>query len=127
VPSIAPNRTRKEDVRKMHTSNDQQFGDYYVNFSSIPAGMVRPELFKGLPEDACQCEHWGYLFKGRARFTYTDGSEEVISAGEAFYAPPGHVVEILEDSEFVQFSTPKEAFEQLQEVTERNLEAMGES
>jgi hypothetical protein len=116
-----------KEARKMHTSNDQQFGDYYVNFSSIPAGRVRPELFKGLPDDACQCEHWGYQFKGRVRFSYTDGSEEIISGGEAYYAPPGHVVEILEDSEFVQFSTPKEAFEQLQEVTERNLEAMGES
>ena len=111
----------------MHTSKDEQFGDYYVNFSSIPAGGVRPELFKGLPDDACQCEHWGYLFKGRARFSYTDGSEEVISAGEAYYATPGHVVEILEDIEFVQFSTPKEAVEQMQEVTESNLEAMGES
>ena len=48
---------------EMHASKDQlpaeklgdyegrmtQFGDYYVNFESIPAGMGGAQLFKGLP------------------------------------------------------------------------------
>jgi hypothetical protein len=38
----------------------QQISDnYYANFENIPAGMGGPELFKGLPDDHCQCEHWG--------------------------------------------------------------------
>jgi hypothetical protein len=127
-------------MAEMNTSKDQipaerlgdyegrmaQFGDYYVNFESIPAGLGGPELFKGLPNDACQCEHWGYLFKGIFRFTYTDGSEDVVSAGEACYAHPGHVFEALEDCETVEFS-PKEPFEQLMEVVGKNMEAAGES
>ncbi len=126
-------------MAQMHASKDQlpaerlgdyegrmtQFGDYYVNFESIPAGMGGPELFKGLPDDACQSEHWGYLFKGKIRFSYTDGSEDIISAGEAYYARPGHVFEALEDSETVEFSSPKEQFERLLEVVGKNLEAMG--
>ena len=52
----------------------QQIGDYYAIFENIPAGLGGPQMFKGLPDDACQCEHWGYLFKGRFMFTYTDGS-----------------------------------------------------
>jgi hypothetical protein len=104
----------------------QQFADYYVNFENIPAGMGGPQMFKGLPDDACQCEHWGYLFKGKFRFTYTDGSEDVVSAGEAYYAHPGHVFEALEDCETVEFS-PKEPFEQLMEVVGKNLGAAGES
>ena len=104
----------------------KQFADYYVNFENIPAGMGGPELFKGLPDDACQCEHWGYLFKGRFQFTYTDGSEDVVSTGEAYYARPGHVFEALEDCETLEFS-PKEPFEQLMEVVEKNMEATGES
>jgi predicted ATPase/DNA-binding SARP family transcriptional activator/DNA-binding CsgD family transcriptional regulator len=89
-----------------------QLGDYYVNFESIPAGLSSPEFFTGLHHDACQCEHWGYLFKGRFKLSYTDGSEDVVSAGEAYFARPGHVFEALEDCETVEFS-PKEPFEQL--------------
>ena len=103
-----------------------QFADYYVNFENIPAGLGGPELFKGLPDDACQCEHWGYLFKGSFKFTYTDGSEDVVSAGEAYYAHPGHVFEALEDCETIEFS-PKEPFEQLMEVVGKNMGATGES
>jgi hypothetical protein len=81
-----------------------QFGDYYVRFESIPADFDDAELLKGLPNDACPCAHWGYLFKGRMRFRYTDGSEDVVSAGEAYYARPGHTFETLENCETVEFS-----------------------
>lgn len=101
-----------------------QFGDYYVRFESIPAGFDDAELLKGLPDDACPCALWGYLFKGRFRFRYTDGSEDVVSGGEAYYARPGHTFETLEDCETVEFS-PKEQFDQLMEVVGKNLEAMG--
>ena len=125
---------------EMHASKDQlpaeklgdyegrmtQFGNYYVNFESIPAGMGGTDLFKGLPDDACQCEHWGYLFKGRFKFSYTDGSEEVVSAGEAYYARPGHVFEALDACETVEFS-PKAELETTLEVVGKNLEAVGQS
>src|SRR3712207_7957928 len=101
---------------EMHASKDQlppervgdyegrmtQFGDYYARFESIPAGFDDAQLLKGLPNNACQCEHWGYLFKGNLRFRYTDGHEEVVSAGEAYYAPPGHSFKALEDCETVE-------------------------
>jgi hypothetical protein len=90
-----------------YESRTTQFGDYYVRFESIPAGFDDAELHKGLPNDACPCEHSGYLFKGRFKFGYTDGGEDVVSAGEAYYARPGHTFEVLEDSENVEFS-PKD-------------------
>jgi hypothetical protein len=105
----------------------QQFGDYYVNFETMPAGFPpSPELFKGLPDDACQAEHWGYVFKGKVRFSYTDGSEDIVSAGEAYYARPGHVFEALEDTETVEFS-PKEEFDKTLEAVGKNLEDMDQS
>jgi hypothetical protein len=105
----------------------QQFGDYYVNFETMPAGFPpSPEIFKGLPDDACQSEHWGYVFKGKVRFSYTDGSEDIVSAGEAYYCRPGHVFEALEDTETVEFS-PKEEFDKTLEVVGKNVEDMGGS
>ena len=81
-----------------------RLGDYYVRFESIPAGFDDARFLKGLPDDACQCEHWGYLFKGSLKFRHTDGHDEVVSAGEAYYAPPGHSFETLENCETVEFS-----------------------
>ena len=101
----------------------QQFGDYYVNFESIPAGLGGPQIFTGLPDDACQAEHWGYVFKGKIRYSYTDGHEDILSAGEAYYVAPGHVFAALEDTETVEFSL-KEAFYKTLEVVGKNLEDM---
>jgi hypothetical protein len=121
-----------------HGSKDdfpvEEMGDYkgamgelpdgnIANFESIPAGMGGPDLFKGLPDDACQCPHWGYLFKGRFKATYTDGSEDVVSAGEAYYLRPGHVYEALEDVESIEFS-PAEEWRKTTEQVGKNVEAM---
>jgi len=58
------------------------------------------------------------------KFRPTDGHKQVVSAGEACYARPGHSFEALEDCETVEFS-PKEAFDQLMEVVGKNIEEMG--
>jgi hypothetical protein len=99
-----------------------QFGDYYANFETIPGGMGGPDLFKGLPDDACQSPHWGYLFKGKFKATYTDGSEDVVSAGEAYYLRPGHVYEAIEDCESIEFS-PKNEWDATMEQVTKNIEA----
>lgn len=99
-----------------------QFDDYYVRFESIPAGFDDRPLLKGLPDDACQCAHWGYVFKGRMKFRYTDGTEAIIAAGEAYYARPGHTFETLEDTETVEFS-PRKELDQTFAMVARNLAA----
>ncbi|MCX4581546.1 hypothetical protein [Streptomyces sp. NBC_01481] len=45
-------------------------------------------LFKGLPDDRCQCSHWGYVLKGKVVFKTADG-EEAFQTGDAYYVPPG--------------------------------------
>ena len=50
-------------------------GEFRIAFESMPAHFPPDESpFKGLPGDRCQCDHWGYLFEGSFRVTYTDGS-----------------------------------------------------
>ncbi|MER6673035.1 cupin domain-containing protein [Streptomyces sp. NPDC000983] len=86
-------------------------GGLSVGFLRLPAGTDMGPAMKGLPDDACQCPHWGYLLKGRLRML-TPSGEEVYEAGQAYYWAPGHVPLALEDCEFVEFS-PTEEFEKV--------------
>ena len=99
-----------------------QMGDYNVAFESMPADFPPHQLFAGLPDDHCQCEHWGYILKGAIKFSHTDGREEVLRAGDAYYIPPGHLPTVLEDVELVEFS-PKAEFDRTMAQIAKNLDA----
>jgi hypothetical protein len=99
-----------------------QMDGYTVAFEKMPVDFPPHELFGGLPDDRCQCEHWGYVFKGAIKFEWADGTEEVYRAGDAYFAPPGHLPTVLEDFEGVEFS-PKEKLAQTLGQIEKNLQA----
>ena len=65
-------------------------GGYTVGFETYTADADLAPLFKGLPDDRCQCPHWGYVLKGKVKFTFADGHEEIFETGDAYYVPPGH-------------------------------------
>jgi hypothetical protein len=75
---------------------------------ALPAGTNLGPLLRGQPNDLCPCPHWGYVLKGRLRVRFAD-HEEVLSAGDLFYLPPGHAPLVEEDVEFVEFSRPEES------------------
>ncbi len=106
-------------------SQEVEWGDMNVALERFPAGLDTAPLFKGLPDDRCQCPHWGYVLKGRIRIRYAD-HEEVLSAGDVYYMAPGHLPLFEEDSEVVEFS-PKGEYQETMEVAGRNLAAMHES
>ena len=83
-------------------------GGMTLAFERLSAGVETAPLFKGLPDDACQSPHWGYLISGRLRIVYPDGSEEPIAAGQAYYLPPGHNVVVEEDAVILEFSPAEE-------------------
>ena len=101
-------------------------GGYSVGFETYTADADLAPLFKGLPDDRCQCPHWGYVFKGKVTFTFTDGHEETYEAGDAYYAPPGHTPRLYAGSEVVEFH-PTTELAKTMEVVEKNMEAMGAS
>ena len=84
-------------------SRQAQWGDFNVAVETIAAGMDATEMFAALPDGRCQCPHWGYVIKGKARIKYAD-HEEVISAGDAYYLPPGHIPVVEESLVIVEFS-----------------------
>jgi hypothetical protein len=95
---------------------------YTVNFTSIREDGDLAPLLVGLPDDRCQCAHWGYVFSGRLTFTYADGVD-VIEAGEAYYIPPGHTPAAAAGTEFLMIS-PQEEMARTDAAMRRNLERM---
>jgi hypothetical protein len=98
-------------------------GGYTVGFESYTADADAAELFRGLPDDRCQCPHWGYVNKGRVAFRYPE-REETYEAGDAYYAPPGHTPVFFAGTEIVEFS-PTDALGETIGVIVENLRAAG--
>jgi mannose-6-phosphate isomerase-like protein (cupin superfamily) len=76
---------------------------YTTTFASVGVDADLTPLLQGLPGDRCPSPHWGYVFKGRMWWRFGD-REESVEAGEAFYAPPGHIAGADAGSEFLVFS-----------------------
>jgi hypothetical protein len=85
-----------------------EWGGMVVLLYTIPAGTDMKPLMAGMPDDLCQCRHWGYILTGRVRISCKDG-EQVVSSGELFYVEPGHVPFFEEDTQMFEFS-PKDAW-----------------
>ena len=88
-----------------------EVGDMTVSFIRLAAGTDLAPALVGLPGDACQCPHWGYMLEGRLLMRTPDG-EQTYRAGQAFYWASGHVPVALEDCAYVDFS-PTEDFNQV--------------
>jgi hypothetical protein len=100
-------------------------GGYTVGFESYGADLDAAPMFQGLPDDRCQCEHWGYVLNGKIGFRYAD-HEETYEAGEAYYAPPGHTPILYAGGEVVEFS-PTGKLNQTMQVVAKNMEAASAS
>lgn len=102
-------------------SQQIEWGEMNVALERLPAGFDTAPLFKGLPDDRCQCPHWGYVLKGSMRVRYAD-HEEMIKAGDAYYLAPGHLPLFEEECEVIEFS-PRGEYQKTMEVIERNMAA----
>jgi hypothetical protein len=90
-------------------------GDMTVAFMTLKKGANFAPALVGLPDDLCQCPHWGYMLKGKIKMKTKEG-EEVYQAGQAFYWPPGHAPEALEDSEYIDVSPTAEFNEVIRHI-----------
>ena len=99
---------------------------YTVTFTTLVEDIDATPFMKGLPDDRCQCPHWGYVIKGQMTARYAD-REEVFEAGDAFYTAPGHIPVANEPgTEFVSFS-PSEELRTAEAVMMKNMKAMQEA
>ena len=98
-----------------------ELDDYTVGFETHKADMDPAPLFRGLPDDRCPCPHWGFVQSGRIIFRYRD-HDEVFTAGDAYYAQPGHLPLMFAGTELVEFS-PTGPLSDMMAVVGANLEA----
>jgi hypothetical protein len=104
---------------------EAEWGEMNVSLESFPAGLDTAPLFRGLPDDRCQCPHWGYIVRGKMVVRYAD-REEILAAGDVYHLPPGHTTATLEPTDLVEFS-PRDLYQETIEVASRNLAAMQQS
>lgn len=95
---------------------------YTIGFERYDADSDPADLFRGLPDDRCQCPHWGVVLSGELIYKEADGSTISIGPGEAYYVAPGHLPEFRAGTEVVEFSPTAELAKTIEVVT-RNLEA----
>jgi hypothetical protein len=80
------------------------------------------EAFRGLPDDRCQCPHWGYVLKGQLSYRTANGVE-TFGAGDVYYIAPGHTPMFEAGTEYVEFS-PTDELEKTIAVVGPNVEAL---
>jgi hypothetical protein len=101
-------------------------GGMTLEFSCLGKGLDVGPLFRGLPDDMCQCPHWGYVLRGSMTFRTRDGAITV-RAGDAYYVPPGHVpLTTDEECEVIELSPTAELRQTMDQIA-RNMEAAGAS
>ena len=94
---------------------------YTVGYETYRADVDPAEFFRGLPDDRCQCPHWGVVLAGTITFRYADKTETYV-AGDAYYAPPGHTPVVTDGTEVIEFS-PTEELGRTMEILGANLAA----
>jgi hypothetical protein len=98
-------------------------GEYTIAFETFRQDVDPAPLFVGLPDNRCQCPHWGVVTAGQLTFRWPDHDETFV-AGDAYYAPPGHLPVVTADTSIVEFS-PSAELDATMAVVQRNLEAAG--
>ena len=98
-------------------------GGYTVAFERYTADADLSSFFKGLPDDQCQCSHWGYVISGKVVFRSSAG-EETFETGDAYFVGPGHTPVIYAGTEVVEFS-PTDELQRTLDVVTKNMEPAG--
>ena len=121
MPSASKERASETVQVEGYEGHFEKFdGGYTVGFETYTADADLAPFFEGLPDGRCQSPHWGYVIKGKVKFTFGD-QEETFEGGDAYYAPPGHTPTLYAGTELVEFSPTKE-LNQTMEVVTKNME-----
>jgi hypothetical protein len=119
-------RTRKDEAPLLVdepeiTGRYAELGDYTVAFETFPTEYDPAALFRGLPDDRCQCTHLGVVVSGKIEIRYADRTE-IYTAGDAYVIQPGHLPWPHTGTETVEFTLTSEV-QQAMAVVGANMAA----
>jgi hypothetical protein len=92
-----------------------EVGAMTMAFIRLDKGVDLGPALVGLPDDTCQCPHWGYMLEGKLRMRTKDG-DKIYEAGQAFYWAAGHAPVADEDCRYVDFSPTAEFAEEIAHI-----------
>ena len=125
MPKLSKDTAPQVEENPVLVGRYGELDGYTVGFETFLTDADATPFFRGLPDDRCQSPHWGYVERGSVTFRYSD-HEETFEAGDAYYAPPGHIPLVREGTELVEFS-PAEDYARTMAVVARNLQAAAAS
>jgi len=126
MPKIAKQHATHVETMAGFEGRYEDLDGYTIGFEAYTQDADPAPLFRGLPGDRCQCPHWGVVLTGTLVYNHADGSQDVIQAGEAYYAPPGHLPVFSAGTEIVEFS-PRDQFRATMEVVTKNVLEAGQA
>src|SRR3954449_8309122 len=100
-----------------------ELDEYTVSFETFRDDADGTPLFRGLPDDRCQCPHWGVVVSGRLVLRFAD-REGSYGAGDAHYAAPRHIPIVTAGTEVVEFS-PSVELQKTMAVLAANMATVG--
>jgi hypothetical protein len=101
----------------------RDFDGLAVCLIRLDAGLRTDALFAGMPDDRCQCAHWGHIMRGTMRVHSADGARDY-EAGESYYWAPGHNLEAVTDAEYLEITRSNE-YDSLMEHCRRVIAEAG--
>ena len=120
MPSVS--RDRIADIDDYGAVEDRHEDVNGTTIQFLTFRVDAAPLMRGLPDDRCNCPHWGYVFKGKLIFDLGD-REEVYEAGDAFHLTSGHIPRAEPGTEYLQFS-PAEDLRVVADQIQKNYAAM---
>ncbi|AWK71122.1 hypothetical protein CBI38_05575 [Rhodococcus oxybenzonivorans] len=99
-----------------------QWGDLEVGYTTTAGPRDCTEMYRagGLPGGVCMCPHYGYVLAGAITACYpnTGWEDEVVTVGEVYFFPAGHILKYTEPTTHLEFN-PAYALQQLMDAIQR--------
>lgn len=121
MPSVSATSASQHEAMEGFEGHYGEVDGYTIAFEQYTEDADAAAMFVGLPDDRCQCPHWGYVLRGKVGFRSVAG-EETFVAGDAYYVGPGHTPILYAGGAVVEFS-PSDELAQTMQVVMRNMAA----
>ncbi len=123
MPKVSKETAAEVQDIGIGTVSSEVTGGFEFAFVDMKEETDLAPMLKGLPDDQCQCQHWGQVMRGAVTYTFADHAE-TFEAGDAFYVPPSHTPSSAAGTEYLLITPADKNLEELDAAIQSNLEAL---